>query len=104
MGLVEDHDLVIGEQAAAAAAQGEGAEEQGLIDDQDVGPVNLPTSLVVEALVVVRALAAEAVAAVALHQVPDGGQRLEAQVAARAVGRLPGPTANLHELIRRRFL
>ena len=97
--LVEDDDLVIGKHATAAAAQGQVAEEQGVVDDQHVGPVNLPAGLVVEALVVVRALAAQAVAAVALHQVPDGGERLEAEVAAAAFGRTPGPAADVVQLI-----
>ena len=61
----------------------------------------LPAGLEVEAVVVVAAVAAQAVAAVALDEVPDGRQRLEAEVAAAAVLRLPRPAADLVQLLRR---
>ena len=37
VGLVEDDDLVIGQQAGPGAAQGEVAEEQGVVDDEELG-------------------------------------------------------------------
>jgi len=72
-----------------AAAQGQVAEEQGVVNDEQMGPGQSPPGLEVEAAVVVPALAAQAVARVALHQVPHRPQRLEAQVAAATLPALP---------------
>src|SRR5262249_11376360 len=97
--LVEDDDAVVGQQAAAGAAQGQVAEEEGVVDDEELGPGHGPAGAEVEAAGVVGAGAGQAVAAVALDQVPHGRQRLERQVAAAAVLRLPRPAADLLELL-----
>ena len=49
VGLVEDGDLVIGQQARPVPAQGEVAEEQGVIDDEQVRAEDLLAGLEVEA-------------------------------------------------------
>ncbi len=53
------------------------AEEQRVIDDQDLGVLHAPAGGVVEALFVRRTLAAHAVAAVAGHFVPHAGSGLD---------------------------
>ena len=70
VGFVEDHDVVVGQDADAGPPQGEVAEEQRVIDDEDLRVLHAAAVLVVEALVVRRAAAAHAVAAVAGHFVP----------------------------------
>ena len=50
-------------------------------------------ALIEEALLVSRALAAQAVAVLALHGLPDAGQRPEVQVGAAAVGRSGSTTS-----------
>ena len=40
VGLVEDDDLVVRQKPGPGAAQGEVAEEQGVVDDEEVRPVN----------------------------------------------------------------
>src|SRR5262245_54358356 len=97
--LVENDGPVIGQQTEAAAAQGEVGEEQGMVDDEDVRPEHGTTGLEVEASGVVLAVAAEAVAAVALDEVPHIGARLKGQVALAAILGLPRPFADLHELL-----
>src|SRR5665213_1038611 len=82
VGFVEDHDFIIGQHTAALAAQGEVAEKQGVVDDQQLGAEHLFARLEVEALGVVGASAAETIAAVALHGVPDYRKGLEAEIAA----------------------
>src|SRR5262249_37809714 len=99
VGLVEDDDLVIGEQGTAGAAQGEVAEEQGVVDDQQVGPMHLPASFEIEAFRVVGTLPAEAVATIRLDEVPDARRRLKIEVALAAVLRLPRPLAEALELL-----
>ena len=99
--LVEDYDLVVRQQPAAGPPQRQVGEEQGVVHDQHVRAEHLLAGRVVEAIPVARALAAQAVPAVALHQVPHALERLERQVALAPVPRLPGPAADLHELVDR---
>src|SRR5260370_39984193 len=61
MGLVKDNYLVIGQQARSLAPQNKVAEEQGVVNDKDVGAVHLLARPEVEALRVVGAGAAQAV-------------------------------------------
>ena len=71
MGLVEDHDVVLGQHAHAFHAEGQVGEVQGVVDHQDLGVAHPPPGLVVEAGGVGGALAAHAVGAVAGHFFPD---------------------------------
>ena len=68
--LVEDHDLVVGQNLGTLLAQRQIAEEQRVVDDQDLRIVHAASRAIVEALAVMRALASQAVAAVARHFVP----------------------------------
>ena len=99
VGLVEDRDVVVGKEPEARGPQGEVAHEQGMVDDQQVGRPDASAGLEVEALLVPRTVAAQAIAVLALHGVPDAGQRPEIEVGAGAVGRLVGPELDLAELI-----
>ena len=76
MGLVEDHDVVLGQHARAFHAQGQVGEIQGVIDHQDLGMAHPPPGLVIEACGVVRALAAHAIGRIAGHFFPHCGRRL----------------------------
>src|SRR5207244_9939589 len=71
-----------------------------MINDQEIGVVDAPASLKVEALLVLGAILAQAIVAVALDQVPYPGQRLKAQVAAAAVLGFCRPFADAQELLR----
>jgi hypothetical protein len=70
-----------------------------VVHDEDVCPEHLLAGLVVETRLVGRTLPAEAVAAFALHQIPDALERLERQVGLAAVAGLARPPADLHQLI-----
>ena len=96
---VEDHDVVVGQDAHAGPPQRDVAEQQRVIHDEDLRVLHAAAVLVVEALVVRRAAAAHAVAAVAGDFVPHLAERLERQIAERAVGGRLAPLANLAELL-----
>ncbi len=85
--LVEDRHGVLGQKPKARAPQGQVADEQGMIDHQQVGVEHPAPGLVKEALLVSRALASQAVAVLALHGLPDAGARSKIQVRATAVAR-----------------
>ena len=99
MCLVEHDGLVIGQDAHLLAPQGQIGEEQGMVDDQDLGVLHPPPGFVVETLGVVRTGAAHAVAVVARYLVPDGRQGAEIEVGQRAVGRPFCPVAEPTELV-----
>ena len=99
VGLVEDHHVVLRQDAHVLPPQRQVGEEQGVVDHQDLGVLHPPPGLVVEALGVHRALAAHAVAVVAGHFVPHGRQGAEIEVRQRAVGRLLGPGVQPAELL-----
>ena len=86
VGLVEDHHVVVRQQPSSSTANGEIREEQCVVDDQDVGILRASERLVIEALFVLWATAAETVVAVADDFVPDGWYWTKAEVAAAAVG------------------
>src|SRR5262249_34505126 len=98
VGLVEDDRLVVGQDVAALLADFQVAEEQGVIDDEDLGAVHLLAGTEIEALGVVGTGPAKAVARVAVDRIPHHGQGLEAQVALAALPTLPGPPSELREL------
>ena len=99
MGLVEDHDVVLGQHAHALRAEGQVGEVQGVVDHQDLGVAHPPPGLVVEACGVGGALAAHAVGAVAGHFFPDRGRRLVGEIGERAVAGLARPGLDLAELL-----
>jgi hypothetical protein len=66
-----------------------------VVDDHDVGAGNLAPRLEIEALLVGRAVFPEAVAAVALNQVPHGWKGLKRQIAFAPLLRLIGPKLNV---------
>ena len=70
VGFVEDHDVVVGQDAHAGPPQREVAEEQRVVHDQDLRVLHPAAVLVVEAFAVRRAAAAHAVGAVAGDFVP----------------------------------
>ena len=99
MRLVEDRHVVLGKHPKARSPQGQVGDEEGMVDDQEVGRPDPPPGLEVEALLVPRAVAAQAVAVLALDRVPDARQRPEIQVGPGAVGRPVGPELDLAELV-----
>ena len=99
---VEDDDPVVGQHARPGPAQGQVAEEQSVVDDEDLGRVDAAAGFEVEAVGVVRALPAQAIAAVALDEIPHHRRRADRQVALGAIDRPPRPPADLHELVLRR--
>ena len=97
---VQDDGIVLGQQAAAGAPHGQIAEEQGVVDDQDLGVVDPAPSQEIEAIFVLRTVAPHAIAAVAGDFVPDLIDRLERKIAQRPVRRLLGPRADLAQLLK----
>ena len=83
---------------ASETAEGEVGEEEGLVDDEDVGHLQLLTRLVKESVVVSLALLSQAVARIALDRLPHRRRWLEREVAPGPVARPPGPTAKVAEL------
>ena len=87
MGLVEDHHFVVGQDARPLPPQGQVAEEQRVVDDQDLRVLGPPPGLVVEAVAVAGALPAQAVAMIAFDFVPDmrpAGEREDRPASRRA--------------------
>ncbi len=96
--LIKDRHLIIGQDIAAQPPDSQVGEEQRVIDDEDVSAVHALARLEVEALLVVLALATQAVAAIALHQFPDDGQRLHGEIALAAVLCPSGPFGDFGQL------
>ena len=71
VGLVEDHHFVLGQNAPAFASECQVGEQQGVIDDENLGVAYPATCPIVETLLVPGAFPAHAVAVVAGHFVPD---------------------------------
>ena len=99
VGLVEDHDVVLGQHALAVLPQSQVGEVQGVVDDEDLGVGHPPPGLVVEAGGVVRALAAHAVRRIAGHFLPHRRRRLVGEVGQGAVAGVPRPGLDLAELL-----
>ena len=99
VGLVEDHDVVPRQHRRAFHAEGQVGEIECVVDHHDLGPAHPPPGRVVEAVGVVRALAAHAVGVVAGHFFPYDGRGLEAQVGQRAVAGLLRPGVDLAKLL-----
>src|SRR6516162_893476 len=99
MRLIEDDDLVIGQQTCTLAPQGQIAEKERVIDDEQLGAEYPFARLEIETLGVIGAATAKTVAAVALDEIPHGRLRLKGQIAPAAVARGPRPTANLLQLL-----
>ena len=74
VGLVEDHGIVVGQDADPRASQGQIAKEQRMIHDQQLGILRATTGLIVETVLVRGTLPAQAVTVIAGHLVPDAGE------------------------------
>ena len=72
VGFVENDDVIIWQDAGSDAAERDIAEQQRMIDDQDLSILRAAAILIVKALVVRRAATAQAVAAVAGEFFPNG--------------------------------
>src|SRR5262245_52192555 len=103
VGLVENHDVVFRQDRVldALRAQCQVAEEQGVIDHEQIRLLHQLAGLEIEATLVICAILAEAVLRIAFDQVPYRADRAETQIAAAAVGRAPAPAAQVVELIER---
>ncbi len=104
MRFVEDQDFVVGQKAGALHAQCEIAEEQGVVDDEDLGIGDSAAIAVIEAVLVVGAGAAHAIAVVAGHLVPDLGQGFVVEVGQGSVGSGLRPSPQGTQLVELRFL
>ena len=98
VGFVEDDHVVLGQDAGLLPPQGQVGEEQGMVDDEDLGMVSPPPGLVVEAILIARAGPAHAVAVVAGHLVPDGRMGAKIEVRQRAVAAFLRPGGQLPKL------
>src|SRR5262249_49318477 len=99
--LVENDGLILRKNPAAVPTDREVREKHRVIDDEDARSEYLLPSLEVKTVRVVRALATQTVAAVALHEIPHRFVRLHGQVRLAPVLRLARPAPDLNELIDR---
>ena len=99
VGFVEDHHVVVGQDAGPLAAERQIGEKQGVIDDQDLGVGDPPPGAVVETVVVGGARPAHAVAVVAGHFVPHLADGAKIEVRKRAVPGLLRPGADRAEIV-----
>ena len=100
--LVEDDDAILRQDADVAPAERANhqvGEKEGVIDYEDVRLVELLARLEVEAVGVVGTALAQAVARIALDQLPDRPERTKLQVAAAAVGGALRPLRQRVELL-----
>ena len=93
--LVQDHMLVVRQEAAAACAQRQVAEEQRVVAHQQVGVLHAPSRRLIEALLVGGTPTTHAVVRVALGLVPDRPRRLDRKRGQGTVARLHGPVLEL---------
>ena len=91
VGLVEDDDVVVGQQLDPGPAQRQVGKVERVVDDEHLGMPDPPPRRVVEALLMGRAAAAHAIAGVACNLVPHGGSRQGLEIGPRAVAGLPRP-------------
>src|SRR5262249_18715474 len=94
MGLVENRDLIFGQEAGALGTEREIAEEQRVVDDKQMRSMNPFAGLEVETLIMISALTAETVVAVGFDQVPDHRGWLKIEIALAAVAGLSGPVVD----------
>ena len=99
VGLVEDHDVIVGQQAPPLAAEGQVGEEQGVVDHQQIAIPDPPSGLVIQAVVVGRAALPQAVAMVAANFVPDFALRAEFQRGQAAIGGDSRPLDQSRQLV-----
>ena len=97
--LVEDHHVVFGKEPKARGSQRQVGDEEGMVDDQQIGRPGPSSRLEIKAFLMSGAIAAEAISALALDRIPDAGKRPEFEVGPRAVVRPVGPELDLPELI-----
>ena len=77
VGLIQHGYVVVGQNASAGAAQGQIAEEQRMINNENLRPAGAASRLVVKAGIVRWTASAHAIAAVAGDFVPNGPRRPE---------------------------
>ena len=79
VGFVQNHHDVFGKDAHPFAAERQVRKEERVIDDQQVRIPGAASGFEVEAVVIRRTFAAQAIAVIALHLVPDTPQRTEVE-------------------------
>src|SRR2546421_12050084 len=96
MCFVQDSYLIRRQDAALAslATDEQVEEEQGMVDDQQLGLVDLAARLVIKAVLEILAFFAQAIARIAFHQLPDGDERAKTEVATAAVAGRARPLAD----------
>src|SRR5262245_24557802 len=97
--LIQNRHVVVGQDADPLSPQGEVAEEERVVDDEEVGSENALPGSKVEALGVVLALSTQTIVTVAGDQVPDRSTWLGLQIASASVLRLPGPPADGNQFL-----
>jgi len=98
VGFVEDDGVVVGQDGGVALPECEVGEEEGMVDDEEVGILGAATGALVETLVVEVALVAHAVVSLAADALPEVGEWFKGQIGEGAVGGSIGPIFNLVEL------
>ena len=96
--LVQNRNLVIGQDTRSRPAHRHIAEEQRMVDDQQIRGVDFLPGLEVKTILILRAIFSKAVIAVAFHQVPDRRGGLEIEVAPAAIIGVRGPVTELDKL------
>ena len=97
VGFVEDGQGAAGQEGGAGLTEGEVAEEQGMVGDDEVGGVEPAAGLLIEAGGEAVAAAVGAGVLVGADGFPDGGGGREIEVAEGAVVGLEGPRAEAGE-------
>ncbi len=91
MGLVQDCQVVLGQVVDTGHAQGEIAEEKGVVDDQDVARLHAALGGLPEALFVEGTSLAKAVTVLSADLVPDVRLGERGEIGERALGGVGGP-------------
>lgn len=99
VGLVEDRDVVVGQDAASLATHSEVGKEQRVIDDENVRVPDTSSSFEIVTVVERRTFFAQAVVAVTDDFIPDRAERSKRQVLQTPLGRLRCPISELVELL-----
>ena len=99
LGLVQDHQVVVGDDRRTLPAQSQIREEQGVVHDDELGILGPAPGLLVEAVAKIAATMAHAIAVLAAHLVPHFVLRLAVEITERTVGRRAGPLADTPQVI-----
>jgi len=104
VGFVQNHHVVFGKNARPLAAERQVRKEQRVIDDEQIRIPGAAPGFEVEAVVVGRALASQAIAVVALRLIPHLPQRAEVETGQAAVGCRLRPLQHAAELLQLLFV